>query len=604
MGKKGRKGGDKASAAARKAKVAASNLIRRINDDFAVQNYQAIVTHVEGAGRQDFEAIQPIVDASPNFVEGHGAYRFQTGASYMKVGNFKEAIVNYEKAIEISKKHKLNRVDFQLAQQIEQKSNNVLVDLYLQESRCAEAAKIVKKQMPSSKLSDANRLPQLLGFFSRLIVRGESKVALELAEGYLKDHMKVGRVFMEGNKNFVEYNLLKIIGQAYQFEKDFHKAIEAFERIWNSCPFEMSISWKEADICANLGRSYAALGKFEKVQQCLDRLHVLSRVKERPGNRPTSPLSILTERVACVADIHYYWNGHEEQAIGDYQRSLKLLRTPLDIPKNTYQGIDQCQIDFDCARIHQHMGTIHRRTQSFDQSIKALENSIHLFSKSQIVKVRETALNVCYHEIARTYLEQYLYDENLLNRTNPDEGRREILTLSLDFSKKALNLIEREPSGNRSLLLDMAQQYYLIGNREEAHKMLKKYLDFALLSGPSYCQDCHQKSHNNTMQVCGGCKVACYCSETHQGQAWNKIRTGHRKLCPLFSKWRQIKKGKKSADSFDVLIDKYFESTFKKTLHSRGSNSASKNVDVVDEGKTSDEPVWKCEPCTDRKSVV
>ena len=124
---------------------------------------------------------------------------------------------------------------------------------------------------------------------------------------------------------------------------------------------------------------------------------------------------------------------------------------------------------------------------------------------------------------------------------------------------------EMNGNGKHTSLLDMAQEHYFRGDTANAHVMLKGYLDATVQQGPSHCQACHQICANDViMDKCSVCKVARYCSQTHQICAWKKGRLCHKVMCPLSKRWRKAmakaKEGKDTVKSSNAIVNDFFES--------------------------------------------
>lgn len=564
MGKKSRRSNDeKSNTSTRKLKASIRNLVQTMEGLFENQDWKGVVSLAESQKQE----VLLVLSSSSVFVYQFSAFYFHTAVSHMKLGNSKKAIIFYEKTIQTTTKPS-SEEDTVRATITRQTCESCLVDCYLAESRCRESAALVRKFTPYDKLSNPQCLQKTLDFFSCLISRDEYEVVLELAEEYMKEHKKNPK--KKGGKNFIEFNMLKTIGRCHQDLNDFHKAIAVLKQIHESCPFEMSIAFKEADIMSNLGRSYGSLGDFEKATYYLERTMLLV------SNHGLAKLfEIYKEIVINMAEIHFNLEKHENEAIEGYKSALKVIRG--DAPQSPDITLPYIGSEHLCGKIHRSIGIAHLRLKAWNEAIEALQHSISLLTKSKVEKYRDAELCKSYQELGRAHLERYCGDEELAHI--PKE-RKNALELSLHFSQKALTLIGRETSCDRNVYLDLAQENYLLGDMHQSHEMLKQFLDFAVHAGPLYCQGCHQTSpKEDMMQVCKGCKVASYCSCAHQSQAWKKERIGHRKMCNLLQTWRGVKKGRKSVESCSIMFDKYFASTFR-TMIIRSSSPSEKRVQV------------------------
>ena len=107
---------------------------------------------------------------------------------------------------------------------------------------------------------------------------------------------------------------------------------------------------------------------------------------------------------------------------------------------------------------------------------------------------------------------------------------------------------------NESALLHLSFLAFDTGEEEEALDRLKQYLQAQVDSARSFCRGCcQQRGDDAPMLTCGGCSVVRFCNEDHQrmaskkGQPLHPVR--HKDMCSLLRKWRQVVKGKTTAES-------------------------------------------------------
>jgi len=104
-----------------------------------------------------------------------------------------------------------------------------------------------------------------------------------------------------------------------------------------------------------------------------------------------------------------------------------------------------------------------------------------------------------------------------------------------------------------STLLHLSFLAFDTGEEEEALDRLKQYLQAQVDRARSRCGGCgQQRGDDAPMLTCGGCSVARFCNEDHQRMASKKggrkpVR--HKDMCLLLRKWRQVVKGKATAES-------------------------------------------------------
>ena len=196
---------------------------------------------------------------------------------------------------------------------------------------------------------------------------------------------------------------------------------------------------------------------------------------------------------------------------------------------------------------------------SWDDAFASLQKSISIaesITPEESVKV-----------LGQTYLEQYCTDES---QDRTPQRNDELIRNALSSSEKAV-----EHSSwvvDHVLLLDLAQEYYVLGDVERAQDKFNQYLDKIVKLGPSHCQTCQQTCAKDAfMDKCSACKVARYCSEAHQLQSWQKGRLCHRVMCPFLTRWRKAKanEGKDNVESSNAIVNDFFESLDVACKHGR-----------------------------------
>jgi hypothetical protein len=109
----------------------------------------------------------------------------------------------------------------------------------------------------------------------------------------------------------------------------------------------------------------------------------------------------------------------------------------------------------------------------------------------------------------------------------------------------------------------------LQGRRDEAKQCLQIYVDTVATviedddDDTLYWHCCHQSQNESIkLKKCAGCKINYYCNRTHQMKEWRGRFIGHRMFCPFLKRWRrvkrQMKKGRRSRDSFELILNHFF----------------------------------------------
>jgi len=130
------------------------------------------------------------------------------------------------------------------------------------------------------------------------------------------------------------------------------------------------------------------------------------------------------------------------------------------------------------------------------------------------------------------------------------------------------------PDNARMLaLLHVAQLTYDEGNgaaEDEAVAFLRQLLQLAVVGvGRNMCHDCGQvRADGVPMTTCSDCKVSRYCNQEHQRREWS-MTNGHKRLCPLLKRWRQVTKGKDTPEACLLLHKSFLQQGRSRLLEGR-----------------------------------
>ena len=128
---------------------------------------------------------------------------------------------------------------------------------------------------------------------------------------------------------------------------------------------------------------------------------------------------------------------------------------------------------------------------------------------------------------------------------------RETASRGLEWLQTALEY------GRREALLHLARIAVDVGDDDTAVAHLQGYLSWRVQQAPTMCAGCDQtRGEDAQMLMCGGCRVARFCSVKHQKMASKSAVMGgsflqgrHRDVCALLGQWRQhVVKGGMSPD--------------------------------------------------------
>ena len=151
-------------------------------------------------------------------------------------------------------------------------------------------------------------------------------------------------------------------------------------------------------------------------------------------------------------------------------------------------------------------------------------------------------------------------------RTNAWEQMKLIIAMNKyggDFEWTSLGKEDEEYMG-----VTMSIILCLRGRTDAAKPCLQLYFDTEANGikqddDALYCHCCHH-SHGESIKLkkCAGCKVNYYCNRTHQKKEWRGRFIGHSMFCPFLKRWRrvkrQMKEGRRSGDSFELILNHFF----------------------------------------------
>jgi len=215
--------------------------------------------------------------------------------------------------------------------------------------------------------------------------------------------------------------------------------------------------------------------------------------------------------------------------------------------------LDRCVDPRRKEKILFQMGTCYRKLNKWDQSIEALRQ---LFLSSTRPHGGPILLQAN-KAMAQTYLEQYCTDTTL-----DIDHRTQILRHAIDHSNQVDEV-------STEMHLTQAQLFYFNGDKQQAYRHLKLYLNARLAECKLSCYSCKQRvRHGSVPFSCASCMVASYCGRKHQKLTWKNERICHKVLCPLLGHWRMAKKKKKKHNGltdedrrkYEAVFDTFFES--------------------------------------------
>jgi len=123
------------------------------------------------------------------------------------------------------------------------------------------------------------------------------------------------------------------------------------------------------------------------------------------------------------------------------------------------------------------LGQAYTQIKAWDDAIASLEKGLSIAESIEDERIGNELKAIAKQAMGKVYLEKY---ESLPERN--DELVRKAL-----FCTDAAFHLQKSKGVTLALFLDLAQEYYLLGDSEKAHALLKRYLDESVRLGASYC---------------------------------------------------------------------------------------------------------------------
>ena len=516
-------------------------------EDNLIQLYN---TFCQLSASQDYEGIWKLESETPVLAIGlmmnmlektfpvslHAFYHTLASAhkALGREGGTEQAIVYYEKSIEMATKHNGTEPgeDFPVIM--------CLADSYVKIGR-AEAAMELYKNVCCTRVGGGREREReridpdhVLAFADTFKRHHEDSRAIEM----LEEHLDIIESAWDKDKQGIGYGRL---ADSYWRRNEYHKAIRYREKQLSIAKEDTKDVQSEYYALQALGRIYGSLGDREHAMNYLEQ--ALALVSEVGDINKEA----IAKTHAAIGDLLIAMNGYEMEAIEAYQQCCDIYPEA--------ESLDEGALSFTFSKL----GLAFEEIGAWDDAIAAHRRSISTAESIQDEETKNQCQGQAHQAMGHTYLEQYCTDERLIDI--PLE-RDEILRKAAYCTDTAIYNYYKKAGvvGDAVALLDLAQVQYYLGYIESAQEVLVHYLDTILSEGPLFCLACKQTSGKDAiMRTCGGCNVAHYCCRPHQKQTWKKGRLCHRAMCPLFKRWRRVKKGKDTAESCIDLFNNFFD---------------------------------------------
>jgi hypothetical protein len=111
------------------------------------------------------------------------------------------------------------------------------------------------------------------------------------------------------------------------------------------------------------------------------------------------------------------------------------------------------------------------------------------------------------------------------------------------------------PAGTSALQLHVADELSVCDSVERARPAAAALADRAFSTG--WVHRCHAPACTQTFsnaRVCGGCRIAAYCSRRCQKRAWRAPQAAHREVCDIFRTYKHVELGTEGGDEDAVTV--------------------------------------------------
>ena len=453
-----------------------------------------------------------------------GSINFNLGIAHKEMGReggIEQATLYFQKAIKLSKKA----------------GDNVMLsegwfclyECYVMMGRAEEAMDIYKSLC--DEIGKESIDPDSILTFAGILFCDNSKVshALEILEEHLDT---IGSSWENQN----QCRAYQLIAGLYCKNNDFAKSNVYFEL---SIAKETKNVESEVSALHGLGHNYGRMGDYGKAKTYLEQ--VLAIESERGDDR-------IVKTYRAMGDVLVAQEGREKEAISMFHKCAGLFE----------EGNASAELILVLIKL----GQSYTNIGAWDDAVIALEKSLSIAEFIEDERLAEFIEDERLGNQLKAEAKEVLGKVYLAKDEALPERNDELIRKALFWSQAAFNHLQISNGGvSLELNLDLMQEYYFLGDSENAHVALKGYLEGAVRLGESHCQTCYQTcAEDAIMAKCSVCKVARYCSRGHSIQAWAKGRLCHKVMCPFLKRWRKIKQGEDTTTELcDKLVNDFFD---------------------------------------------
>ena len=323
----------------------------------------------------------------------------------------------------------------------------------------------------------------------------------------------------------------------------------------------------EAHALEALGRVYA---KIHKNHTAMNRLQKALTIRMQLKAKVSIPQMIGIYIQMGYVHLNHGAGGREKNALEVFEMALRSYRLALPIDeKCPFTAKDAARL----VSIYNGMGLTYYNLGQWDHAIQVLNKSVEYSKHPKHVNYPCTMQT--HYFLGCTYLQKY---RTLPFDVGPEEERAQLLLQNAWEHMKLIISMKKYGGDLEWFSIEKDEEYLgvtisiimcLQGRRDEAKQCLQIYFDTVINTNviedddDLYCHCCHQSQGESIkLKKCAGCKVNYYCNRTHQKKEWRGRFIGHSMFCPFLKRWRrvkrQMKKGRRSGDSFELILNHFF----------------------------------------------
>ena len=416
------------------------------------------------------------------------------------------------------------------------------------------------------------------------------EVDQEILVNYLKLKMQLDdyrgtiQVYNE-NKDKIEFLLVSerlliylIVSESHQSLNEYKKAIKLCEKRIKLLKEKIGAYSSLSEALSAVGRIYFRLGDDEKaLTYHYDSLEQTSSVKSNERVKSHSP-SIHGDIAAVLSNM-----GREEEAIKMLKEGIEFsTENHVQMAREGMTKHSVAKFDESHINLYRQLCDVYTKIGKWGLALTTITTYFKVVRDMKMQHGQVIEWVVGQERLGKIYLERCFASDVVFSGGEP------LLPRAKEWTDKALQNLklvhnlelrkEKNTSLEASIYLEIAQQNFLSGklerqsleeweeSRSSAHEYLKKYLDYQVTALKTCCQACDRACTDDVSNlVCDRCLVARFCCEDHLAKSWKRGRVCHRYLCPLFKRWREVKKKKRKEDSMEELIDEFFQAIWAKS---------------------------------------